>query len=509
MITQIIVADVGAGRFTLTDFYLRRCRRILPALSLVALATWALGFGLLTAVEFKGLGRHVIAGATFSSNVLLWTETGYFDGPAAGKPLLHLWSLGVEEQYYLLWPLAVVALLARPRAWSMAAIGVIAVLSLAANLLTTITNPSAAFYLLPARFWELLAGAMLALGAGKYLVSARSTGREVAAAVGIGLIGASAMLMDSTMPFPGWRALFPVAGAMLVLAVGDASWINRQLLSMKVMVFIGLISYPLYLWHWPLLSLFAVVKDDLGLAPGNVKWVRLALVGVSMVLAALTYYLVERPAQAMVKRHSGSRRAKLRAIAVLVGILLSVGAVGAVTVVSQGMAFRHDVLDPANYDRQSRELTLDYFSDYLGQFPACAEPYSRIPGNVWCHQSDTERPGVAVIGDSHARALFPGFAQAEREAARPPALLVARCATLSGVTVMDQPECVEVNRQVLASLAADTSITTVVLGRVARSTPSAADSARWKRGSERRCSRPRRVPQRRGPGCFWTAIQPR
>lgn len=130
LITQIIVSDAAAGRFTLADFYLRRCRRILPALSLVLLATWAIGFALLTAFEFTGLGRPVIAGATFSSNILLWTETGYFDGPAAGKPLLHLWSLGVEEQYYLLWPLAAVALLARPRAWSMVAIGIVAALSL-------------------------------------------------------------------------------------------------------------------------------------------------------------------------------------------------------------------------------------------------------------------------------------------------------------------------------------------------------------------------------------------
>lgn len=329
--------------------------------------------------------------------------------------------------------------------------------------MTTVTSAGAAFYFLPARFWELLAGALLALVGGYYLVPARWPGREMAAALGLGMIGASALLMDSTVPFPGWRAMFPVAGAMLVLAVGDSSWINRRLLSMRAMVFVGLISYPLYLWHWPLLSLFALVKDDLGLEPGNVKWVRLALVGVSMVLAAMTYLLVERPAQALVRRHSGSRAARLRVIAVLVGILLSVGAVGAVTVASQGMAFRHDVLDPARYDRQSRELTLDYFSDYLNQFPVCAEPYASLTGNVWCHQSDADRSSVALIGDSHSRALFPGFAQAERERDGRGVLLVGRCATLLGVMVMDQPECLEVNRQVLALLEADTAIKTVVL----------------------------------------------
>jgi peptidoglycan/LPS O-acetylase OafA/YrhL len=463
LITRIIAADVAAGTFTFTDFYLRRCRRILPALSLVLLATWALGFALLTAYEFKGLGRHVVAGATFSSNILLWTETGYFDGPASSKPLLHLWSLGVEEQYYFLWPLAVAVLLARPRTWSLAAVAVIAAVSLSIGLLTTVTSPGAAFYLLPARFWELLAGAMLALAGGNGLAALRWPGREFAAAAGLGVIAASALLMDSTMPFPGWRAMVPVAGALLVLAVGDTSWINRQLLSMRPMVFIGLISYPLYLWHWPLLSLFAVIKDDLALEPGHVKWVRLALVGVSMVLAALTYYLLERPAQALVRRYSGSRPAKVRAIAALVSILLSVGAIGGVTVASQGMAFRHEVLDPASYDRQSRELTLEYFNDFLDRFPACTGPYADLPGNLWCHQTDADRPSVAVIGDSHARALFPGFAQAERDLNARRTLLAARCATLLDVTVIDQPECLESNRLLLTALAADTAIDTVVL----------------------------------------------
>ena len=286
LISGIIFEGLKSGRFTFTDFYWRRVRRIFPALILVLAACLGIGWLVLLPDEYSQLGKHVAAGAGFVSNVVLWREAGYFNVASELKPLLHLWSLGVEEQYYLVWPL-VLFLFRKRIGLTLWVIAAIAALSFAANLWLTASDPETAFYLPMSRFWELLAGSLLAHVACYRGLSERH--RDLKAGAGLALILASFVLLGAQRAFPGWWAVMPVLGAALVIWAGPSAWINRNILSRPALVFVGLISYPLYLWHWPLLAYARIVQEgEPALA------LRLGLCALSVLLAWLTYELVEK-----------------------------------------------------------------------------------------------------------------------------------------------------------------------------------------------------------------------
>src|SRR5687767_11476762 len=280
LISGIILEDLQRGRFSLADFYWRRVRRLFPALILVLLACLALGWLVLLPDEFSRLGKHVAAGAGFIANLAFWREAGYFDWSAELKPLLHLWSLGVEEQYYLVWPL----LLLFFRRWTLGLIVGIGVLSFALNLYMTAKYPSAAFYLPMTRFWELLVGSFLAWKT--------TEGRfgNLKSACGAMLVIAGLVLLNGERAFPGWWALLPVLGTALLISAGPTAWVNRTILAHPAAVYVGLISYPLYLWHWPLLSFARVVEQG---EPGALT--KTVLLMASFVLAWATYQFVEKP----------------------------------------------------------------------------------------------------------------------------------------------------------------------------------------------------------------------
>jgi peptidoglycan/LPS O-acetylase OafA/YrhL len=285
LITTIILDGLRQGSFSLAEFYWRRVRRIFPALVVVLAGCLALGWLLLLPDEFRQLGKHIASGAVFVSNVVLWREAGYFDTAVELKPLLHLWSLGVEEQYYLVWPLALFLFRGSPRQMLAMILGVAAA-SFALNVLITTRTESAAFYLPFTRFWELMAGSLLA-----WLQCRRKHlgPSNACASAGLVLLAASFALLHGERTFPGWWALLPVLGTALLIAAGPAAWINRKLLSRPELVFVGLISYPLYLWHWPLLSYANIVED--GEPPAAL---RVALLAASVLLAWLTYAFIER-----------------------------------------------------------------------------------------------------------------------------------------------------------------------------------------------------------------------
>jgi peptidoglycan/LPS O-acetylase OafA/YrhL len=286
LISSIIFDDLKSGRFSFAGFYWRRVRRIFPALVLVLAACLALGWLLLLPDEYAALGKHVAAGAAFASNIALWREAGYFDTASDLKPLLHLWSLGVEEQYYLVWPM-LLFLFRKRRAHMLAMIAAIAALSFAANIGLTLYKPNAAFFLPAGRFWELLAGSLLAYfhHHGRLPDAYRNT----KAALGAAMIAAAFALLEAGRAFPGWWALLPVLGTVLLIWAGPAAWLNRCVLSQPALVFVGLVSYPWYLWHWPLLSYARIAHD--GEAPAAL---RLGLCALSLLLAWLTYELVEK-----------------------------------------------------------------------------------------------------------------------------------------------------------------------------------------------------------------------
>jgi peptidoglycan/LPS O-acetylase OafA/YrhL len=327
LITGIISRGVESGSFTFGGFYRRRIRRIFPALSLVLACCLIAGWVLLTSADLAQLGKHTAGAAAFSANFFYWAESGYFDTTAAAKPLLHLWSLGIEEQFYLLWPLFIVT--TQRRGKSLAAVLAVIALSFLACLLTTAPPSSAAFYSPASRMWELALGGVLALTVARNRngkdgkepanrIGKRSWPAELGSVAGFALIVAAVWAFDSTTPYPGWRALLPTLGAGLVIAAGASTFVNRRLLSHPVMVFIGLISYPLYLWHWPLLSFAHIL--GLGIVP---PLLTAGLLAGSVVLAAGTYLLIESP----LHRTSASWRLAVGLASIMVCVGLAGGAV--------------------------------------------------------------------------------------------------------------------------------------------------------------------------------------
>jgi peptidoglycan/LPS O-acetylase OafA/YrhL len=289
LISGIIFKDCRTGTFTFGDFYARRVRRIFP--SLVAMLALCLAYGwlVLLPAEFRQLGGHVAWGGVFLQNVAFWLESGYFDTSAALKPLLHLWSLAVEEQVYLVFP--PIVLLAWRFRWPMLPLLVVlCVASLVACLVLTRTEPSTAFFLTPFRAWEFLAGSILAwMHDRRGAPAARSWRVEVASWAGLCLLAFGLAWIGEGAGFPGWRAAIPVAGTTLMLAAGPAATANRWLLSLRPLVWIGLISYPLYLFHWPLLSFLHIIEG-----PGASPWLVAGAVALSFALAMAAYLGLER-----------------------------------------------------------------------------------------------------------------------------------------------------------------------------------------------------------------------
>ena len=353
LISGILFRHMAAGRFSLAEFYVRRVKRIFPALLLVLLACLGFGWFVLIADEYRQLGKHMAGGAGFIANLLLWGEAGYFDSSAETKPLLHLWSLGVEEQFYIVWPLIVFA------AWKRRGALVWVTLALAAaafayNLLNISTNGTAAFYSPLSRFWELALGGLLAYRefqrhekaalflkhVGPQFQALAIPRSEVISADSRSLLGAAFLvagfaLITKDNAFPGWWAVLPTVGAALLLSAGPQAVVNRIVLANPAMVAVGLISYPLYLWHWPLLAYAQVVQAGVP-APS----VRVAAVVFSILFAWATYAFVERPIRT-------GKSTKGVALA-LAGAMLAVGSVGYALVLKDGLPSR-EVVSLAKY----------------------------------------------------------------------------------------------------------------------------------------------------------------
>ena len=312
LISTIVFGSLARNCFSFVDFYIRRIKRIFPSLLLVLVTCFAFGWFALFADEYKQLGKHIAGGAGFISNFLLWNESGYFDNVAETKPLLHLWSLGVEEQFYIIWPLLL--WFAWKQRFNLLTItAVVAVISFALNIDQVNSDAVAAFYSPQTRFWELMTGSILAhvtlhkqnlFHKFKYKLDAwldptshahvqeanGETRRDAQSVLGSVLIVIGVLVITKEKHFPGWWAVLPTAGAVLIISAGAHAWLNRVVLSNRVLVWFGLISFPLYLWHWPLLSFARIVESE---TPS--RQIRIAAVFISIALAWLTYRLIERP----------------------------------------------------------------------------------------------------------------------------------------------------------------------------------------------------------------------
>lgn len=406
LITSIIAAELQEERFSLRHFYIRRVRRIFPALALVLGACLAAGWWLLLADEYAQLGKHVAAGAGFMANLALWHEAGYFDQDAMAKPLLHLWSLGVEEQFYLVWPL-VLWLIWRSRWHPWWSPGALLAASFVFNLLTLRHDASGAYYLPWNRFWELMAGGLLAMMQGRTGAVPRALQKPPAwfshatSVLGSCAIATGLVFINVESRFPGWWAWLPVAGGVLLIASGPQAFVNRWL-SWRPVVFVGLISYPLYLWHWPLLSFAHILH---GQTPPDS--VRLGAVLLAVLLSVLTYVLVERPLR------FGPRRR--HTVALLASSIALMGTAGALAWWQTGMPNRAHAKAQVAYVGDTYHHVI--FNQMSGSYHVCkpqslAAHADRWEGHVRCMQTQADRDvEIALVGDSHAEHLFLGLAE--------------------------------------------------------------------------------------------------
>lgn len=289
LITSIILSEKKAGTFSIVNFYERRARRILPALFFMMILSVPFAWLWLLPQDLKDFGESLLYVPVFFSNTLFYNQSGYFDTAAELKPLLHTWSLAVEEQYYLLFPVFMLALWKWARRFIPYALLLAALASLVYAHYKTGVKPDAAFFLLPSRIWELLAGAMLAY----YSLEKSDSGRnaridEIGSLVGLLLVAYAIFGFDKSVPFPGLYALVPTIGAVLIIRFATPATFAGKLLGAKVLVFIGFISYSAYLWHQPL---FALARHGGFDGPGLFIGLSVAVIA----LAYLSWRFIEQP----------------------------------------------------------------------------------------------------------------------------------------------------------------------------------------------------------------------
>jgi peptidoglycan/LPS O-acetylase OafA/YrhL len=426
LITGIVARELDAQHFSLVGFYVRRIKRIFPALIVVLAATLVLGWLWMLPSAYAQLSADVVASAAFLANIALLLQSGYFDIASGNKPLLHLWSLGIEEQFYLFWPL-ILMLAARLRLSILKVAAAIGLASFVLNVALIGSNPVATFYLPFTRAFELAAGAALACGWSRISQDSRASNRR--AAIGLLLIVLAAGVLDTQRAFPGWWALLPVGGAALLLSAPSA-WGCRHVLASPPLVWIGLISYPLYLWHWPLLVFFGIIK----FGPLTLIERELVLLA-STVLAWLTYWLVESPFRF-------GRPSPLR-IAALGAGMVAVAAAGAVVVQGRGFDFR---LPP-----EIRAMA-DVRTDASGwRFHECLLDLSREMSFAETCVDRARRPLIVVWGDSTAGALMPGLRQAQESHPFGIAQFTSSsCYPALNVDIPETPSCREINEKVLS-----------------------------------------------------------
>jgi peptidoglycan/LPS O-acetylase OafA/YrhL len=392
LITGIILRDFYRGNFSLTGFYIRRVRRLFPALAVVLLCTLMVGWLLLLPREFKDLGRQVLSGAGFALNLVLYNDGGY----QTSVLLQHLWSLGVEEQFYLVWPLYVLAVLSlRGGRLFVPATVTLTVVSLVACGVLATWDPQASFFLPVSRLWQLSIGGLVAAAE---LPQTRTLFRGIArfrlpqeismrCRAWMGLVGAVAIagsygLLNGRMKYPGWLAVLPVLGAVLLISAGPVSWINRRLLSHRMMVGIGLISYPLYLWHFPVLVYLYLLTGP----QRPPALAILAAIAGAFLLAWLTFKYVELPVR---------RSAKVRDTSVILCAIMGCIALMAFGVFTQRITTRAVTRDVHQLQQAMTEDWLPgtsvYWTAYTGQ------PITLGNG-----------PRTALfIGDHHMQQYFP------------------------------------------------------------------------------------------------------
>ncbi len=451
LISRIIFSEISVGQFSLRRFYARRVRRIFPALALVLGAVWLGGLLWLPPPALTVLGQHQLEAAAYILNFSLAAEVNYFAPSAQGNPLLHLWSLSIEEQFYIVWP-ALLILGLRLRLPTAALILAVTALSFGFNLYSTPRDPTAAFYLPWGRVWELALGAAVArfeLSRGPPPGGARRGGLALA---GIALMAAAIVLFDENQAFPGWRAVVPTLGCAMVIAF-PGRW-SEKLLCAAPMQFFGNLSYPFYLWHWPLLA-FAFLRWGALAPPG----LRPALAALALILAALTNRFVERPIFAF------SVRRPWKTVAALAAALAALGLIGMLTRAEKGFPGRYPAqvaaifaFPPHGFEQQAYRAGLCY--DDRRDEHLTPETVAQAFAPQCLQKADPAKPTLLLLGDSHGAHLYAGLSAVFGDRANILQLNASYCAPLieniepEAGSKSATPRCRAINDHVFAQVEA-------------------------------------------------------
>lgn len=394
LITSIILNDLEKGQFSIQNFYERRIRRIFPALYTVCFATLILSSILFLPSELESFGKSLVSTLLFVSNILFWSETGYFDASADLKPLLHTWSLAVEEQFYVFFPILLIIISRFLKSKYVPVLLTVAILSFLISIWGSEHKPSATFYWAPTRAWELLLGAVLALNC---LPSLKHKWQaEMLSLTGIGLIGYSVFFFGYDTIFPGFHALYPCLGAAFLIYSGQ-HWGGAvsRFMSFQPIVFIGLCSYSFYLWHWPVF----VFAKYLSIEPLN-SLQSISLIVLSFVLSVLSWKYIEAPFR---KKVFLKGRGRIFLISFLVSLPLFLSAVTLVFLNGWPQRFA-DIEILSSYkkstvDENCVDIKLDEFQEKKCLFG---------------HKKG-KNPHFLVWGDSHASAMVSGIGEAAKK----------------------------------------------------------------------------------------------
>jgi peptidoglycan/LPS O-acetylase OafA/YrhL len=435
LISRIILEGLDKNNFSFITFYVRRINRIFPSLLLVLFACFLLGWFVLLSDEYKQLGKHIAAGAGFIANFVFIDENSYFGNAAETKPLLHLWSLGIEEQFYIFWPLFLY-LLYKLRLNLLLITFVIFFISFLLNISIINTDNIAAFYLPQTRFWELLAGSLIAYVSlnnskisqkinlspklkfnedskyKKLLLNPKKL-RNILSIFGLGFILISFFIINSDKYYPGWWALLPITGTVLIISSGAQAWLNKEVLSNRVLVWFGLISFPLYLWHWPLL----VFTKILEVTDTPSFQTRISIILLAILLSWVTYHFIEKPIRFKNKR-------KVKSI-ILIILMFIIGLSGFIVFKFEGFGFR--LKDRTNFSEffennppdfnYAKRLNLSYHYNDKCNFYNIDKHLNNDPTNIpveidsTCYTVDKKNysHSLFIWGDSHASHLYSGL----------------------------------------------------------------------------------------------------
>jgi peptidoglycan/LPS O-acetylase OafA/YrhL len=421
LICGIILSELQQGTFSLWSFYSRRIRRIFPALIVVLVVALTFGWFTLFPDEYRALGKHTFGGSAFISNFLLWYESGYFEDEAKANPLLHLWSLGIEEQFYIIFPLLLWCC-AKKHVRIVAVLATLCILSFSHNIYS-MSSLAANFYSPSTRAWELLAGAILCASmrhtstneiflkldaligkaiCGKVKNNDGSSLSLVLALLGVILLCIALVLIRGHIPYPGWQALLPVFGTILLISAKPLNPISKYLLTNRIAVFIGLVSYPFYLWHWTLISYAFIINGELG--PGT-RLLRTGLVVVSFALAVLTYFLLEKP----IRFGTKARTEKTYAFIIC---MIIIGVAGLSLWTMDGLPGRGDFEKHNMFMEQLRKDEWKKWVDKEGIAYIGIEK-DKLDFCKYTNYGFDET--VAIFGDSHALSAYFGIAKLGKE----------------------------------------------------------------------------------------------